>query len=66
MWDHLKKRSSYQALSTIIETKKSTTLHRDLNHPAFYSIQITRPSSAVIIIRLTYPVLVHLQLIFLF
>lgn len=41
MWEHLKRRSSYQALP-LIETKKPTDLYRDLHHPIFQNIRIVQ------------------------
>uniref|UniRef100_A0A1A9V2Z1 BTB domain-containing protein n=1 Tax=Glossina austeni TaxID=7395 RepID=A0A1A9V2Z1_GLOAU len=39
MWEHLKRRSSYQALP-LIETKRPSDLYKDLHHPLFQSIRI--------------------------
>ncbi|XP_037904360.1 rho-related BTB domain-containing protein 1 isoform X2 [Hermetia illucens] len=41
MWEHLKRRSSYQALP-LIETKKPTDFYKDLHHPIFQNIRITQ------------------------
>ncbi|XP_055854302.1 rho-related BTB domain-containing protein 1 isoform X2 [Episyrphus balteatus] len=41
MWEHLKRRSSYQALP-LIESKKSTDLYKDLHHPIFQNIRIVQ------------------------
>lgn len=39
MWEHIKRRSSYQALP-LLETKKTTDLFKDLHHPIFQNIRV--------------------------
>ncbi|XP_017022734.1 rho-related BTB domain-containing protein 1 isoform X1 [Drosophila kikkawai] len=39
MWEHLKRRSSYQALP-LMESKRSNDLYRELHHPVLQSIRL--------------------------
>lgn len=48
MWEHLKRRSSYQALP-LIETKKPTDFYKDLHHPIFQNIRITQVRLVVVV-----------------
>ncbi|XP_037939980.1 rho-related BTB domain-containing protein 1 isoform X2 [Teleopsis dalmanni] len=41
MWEHLKRRSSYQALP-LVETKKPNDLCKDFHHPIFQNIRIAQ------------------------
>ncbi|XP_032594397.1 rho-related BTB domain-containing protein 1 isoform X2 [Drosophila grimshawi] len=41
MWEHLKRRSSYQALP-LVESKRSTDLHKELHHPVLQSLRLVQ------------------------
>ncbi|KAH8371842.1 hypothetical protein KR093_009061 [Drosophila rubida] len=41
MWEHLKRRSSYQALP-LVESKRSGDLHKDLQHPVLQSLRLVQ------------------------
>lgn len=41
MWEHLKRRSSYQALP-LVESKRSSDLHKELHHPVLQSLRLVQ------------------------
>lgn len=41
MWEHLKRRSSYQALP-LVESKRSNDLHKELQHPVLQSLRLVQ------------------------